>query len=330
MVVGWRDKMDHNLFTRVLEVVTFGETMALFNSPEGKGIEQANHLEKSFGGAESNLAIGLARLGHSVGWFGHLGKDPLGQAIIKTIRGENIDVTRAMLSSEKPTGIMLRESNRNSLSVYYYRKHSAASFMVPEDLDVSYISQAKILHVTGITPALSPSCAAVIQKAVQIAKSNGVKISFDPNLRLKLWTIEEARPILLELAEAADYFLPGMDELKLLYETEDEAAILNHVSRLQAVTIIKNANGKNLIVDGANIIAIPFTKVEHMVDPVGAGDGFCAGFLAGILKGYSYEQAVRLASIVGSLVIQAQGDWESLPTWEQVDQIMNQTKHIER
>lgn len=304
--------------------------MALFSSAEGKGIEQASRLEKSFGGAESNVAIGLARLGHSVGWFGHLGKDPLGQAILKAIRGENVDVSRAKLCDNKQTGIMLRESIRESLSVYYYRKHSAASLMVPEDLDAAYIAQAKILHVTGITPALSSTCVKVIRKAVHIAKSNGVRVSFDPNLRLKLWTLEEARPILLELAELADYFLPGLDELKLLYETNDEAVVLDQVSRLKAVTVIKNANSHNWVIDNQGFRAIPFTKVEHMIDPVGAGDGFCAGFLSGILQGYSHEQAVHLASLVGSLIIQAAGDWAALPTAEQVAQMLNQTKHIER
>lgn len=138
------------------EVVTFGESMALLIAEGGKGLEYASDLKPSFGGAESNVAIGLARLGHASGWCGRLGNDPFGHRVYKAIRGEGVDVSRAQLTDEAPTGLMIRENVAGKSSVYYYRKLSAASFMRPEHLDETYIAGAKILHITGITPALRP------------------------------------------------------------------------------------------------------------------------------------------------------------------------------
>lgn len=312
------------------EVVTFGESMMLLTPPAGRGLEYSGRLDRSFGGAESNLAIGIARLGHSAGWFGRLGSDPFGRYILKAIRGEGVDVSRAALTDEAPTGFMAREVVGGKVSVYYNRKASAASRMTPEHLDEAYIAGAKLLHVTGITPALSESCARTVLEAVKMAKRHGVKVCFDPNLRLKLWTLDEARPVLLELAEHADYFLPGLDELKLIYGTEDLDAITDKLGKLRAVSVIKGADGETLLLDGNERTAVPYFPVEQVIDPIGAGDGFCAGFIVGVLKGYELKEAVRLGNLVGSLVVQAEGDWEALPTWAQVEAVLGNAKHVER
>jgi 2-dehydro-3-deoxygluconokinase len=312
------------------EILTFGETMALMMPMNGKGLEYSSQLQQLFGGAESNLAIGVTRLGHRAGWFGRLGNDPLGRMILKKIRGEGVDVSRAALTTEAPTGLMLREEVMGKTSVYYYRKNSAASYMQPQHLDESYISQAKILHLTGVTPALSKSCKATVIEAMRLARKNGVKVSFDPNLRLKLWGIEEARPVLLEMAKEADIFLPGLDELKLLYQTEDWIEIIAKLRELPAISIVKGGENETFVVDKDSVLAVPYFPVEHIVDTVGAGDGFCAGFLVGLLKDYSYAEAVKIGNLVGSMVIQAEGDWEGIPSWEQVQAILHDVKHIER
>jgi 2-dehydro-3-deoxygluconokinase len=312
------------------DLLTFGETMALFMPQEYRGLEGAASLEQSFGGAESNVAIGAARLGCSVGWFGALGDDPFGRAILKRIRGEGVDVSRAKLVEGEQTGLMFRESVAGKLAVHYYRKHSAASRMRPEHLDLEYISGCKLLHVTGITPALSDSCRETIIAAIAAAKEAGVKVSFDPNLRLKLWSIEEARRVVLPLAEQADYFLPGWDELKLLYETDDFNQVKERLDRLQAVSIVKGIGDKTIVIENGNTTEVPFYPAEQVVDTVGAGDGFCAGFLAGLLKGMSAVEAVRLGSINGSLVVQMRGDWEALPDWTAVERRLSDKGWVER
>ncbi|MGG1552828.1 sugar kinase [Paenibacillus ferrarius] len=312
------------------EILTFGETMALLMPSGGKGLEYSAELHSLFGGAESNVAIGISRLGGSVGWFGRLGKDPLGRMIFKKIRGEGVDVSRAELTAEAPTGLMMREVLMGKTSVYYYRKNSAASRMGAQHLDESYIAGAKLLHLTGITPALSESCREAAFEAVRLARKHGVKVSFDPNLRLKLWSIDEARPVLLELAKLADIFLPGLDELKLLYQTEDWDTIVAELRKLPGVSIVKGGDNETYVVTQDEIIAVPYFKAEHIVDTVGAGDGFCAGFLVGVQKGLSYPEAVCIGNLVGSMIVQTEGDWEGAPTWEQVDAVLNDVKHIER
>jgi 2-dehydro-3-deoxygluconokinase len=312
------------------EVVTFGETMALM-MPEGtKGVEYSSQFSKSFGGAETNVAIGISRLGHRVGWFGRLGKDPFGRMILKSLRGEGVDISRVELSEDGPTGLMLREVVAGKSSVYYYRKNSAASTMQPSHIDADYIRQAKILHVTGITAALSIDCKEALIESIKIAREAGVKVCFDPNLRLKLWSIEEARPVLLELAEHADYFLPGLDELHMLYDTEDFGQIVNKLKQLNAISIIKGGDNETYIVEDDKVSSVPYFKVDQIIDTVGAGDGFCAGFITAMLKDYSYNEAVSLGNLIGSMVIQLEGDWEALPTWDQVEAILNNKKHIER
>ncbi|MCR2802574.1 sugar kinase [Paenibacillus soyae] len=312
------------------QIITFGESMALFMPEEHKSIERASKLEQSFGGAESNVAIGLARLGSSVGWFGALGDDPFGKLVLKTLRGEGVDVSRAKLSVEAPTGMMFREHVAGRLAVHYFRKGSAASRMKPEDLDEEYIRGAKLLHVTGITCAISEEGRRTVRRAVDIAKEAGVLVSFDPNLRLKLWSIEQARETLLPLAADADYFLPGWDELKLLYERDDYAVVKSRLNELKAITVIKGMGDATVVLDKDQETSVPFYPAEQVVDTVGAGDGFCAGFLAGIMKGMSPEEAVRLASINGSLVVQMRGDWEALPEWEVVEQRMSAKAWVER
>lgn len=304
--------------------------MALFMPPEHKALERAAVLEQGFGGAESNVAIGLARLGCSSGWFGVLGDDPFGKMILKTLRGEGVDVSRATLSGEAPTGMMFRESVAGRLAVHYYRKHSAASKMEPEQLDEEYIRGAKLLHVTGITAALSESARRTVRRAIDIAKDAGVKVCFDPNLRLKLWSIEEAREVLLPLAEAADYFLPGWDELKLLYETDDYEEVKAKLVQLNAVTVIKGLGDTTIVLDKGVETTVPFYPADKVIDTVGAGDGFCAGFLAGLMKGMTAAQAVGIASINGSLVVQMRGDWEALPEWSAVEQRMSAKAWVER
>lgn len=312
------------------EIVTFGESMGLLTAKDTRGLEYAAKLDKSFGGAESNLAIGVSRLGHTSGWFGRLGNDPIGNMILKAIRGEGVDVSRARMSDTEPTGLMIRENASGKASVHYYRKLSAASAITPEDLDADYIAGAQILHVTGITAAISVSGLATVEAAIHIAKQAGVKVSFDPNLRLKLWSAEEARPVLLRLAEQADYFLPGLDEMKLLYNEEDDQKVLERLSAMNAVCIVKGGPDLTYVLVNGTLTEVPYFKADHVLDTVGAGDGFCAGFLSGLLKGYSPQEATRLGNLTGSMVIQAVGDWEALPTWEQVEAKLNNVAHVER
>jgi 2-dehydro-3-deoxygluconokinase len=315
------------------ELVTLGETMVLLTPVPGGSLEDASLFLRSLGGAESNVAIGAARLGISAGWISRLGKDPFGAFLLKKIRGEGVDTSRVMFDEKFATAVMFKEvKDHGNPNVFYYRKSSAFSQIQPDDLDESYIAEAAILHISGITPTLSESAKATLQKAIDIAKNNGTKISFDPNLRLKLWSIEEARDILFDLASRSDYFLPGAEELRLLFDTSKREEWIEMIRGMGIPhTVVKLGEEGCMLIERDFVKQIPGFAVQKVVDTIGAGDGFAAGFLSSVIKGMSVEEAAIIANAVGARCVTFQGDIEGLPTQEELEQFLGiRNRDIER
>jgi len=315
-----------------MDVVTFGETMVLFSSEHILPLEYVHQLNKQIGGAESNVAVGLSRQGHTVGWFSKLGNDAFGRYVQKSIRAEGVDTSRCLTTDEAPTGIFFKEKKAvDHVNVYYYRKGSAASRLTPEELDEQYIAQAKILHISGITPALSENAYRTVMKAIDTARQHHVKISFDPNIRLKLLEENKLRCILLEITKKVDFILTGLDEGEFLTGESTPETVADKLMSFGAGTVIvkngeKGAYYKTLSENGY----VPAFPVQQVVDPIGAGDGFTAGFLSGILLKESTAHAVRRGNAVGSRVIQVNGDIEGLPTRKEVEEIISQSRKKEK
>ncbi|WP_139488408.1 sugar kinase [Brevibacillus dissolubilis] len=306
------------------DIVTYGESMVLLTPTQIGSLEDAVTYLRSIGGAESNVAIGAARLGASVGWFSRLGKDPFGTYLLKKIRGEGVDTSRVVFDSAYPTGVMFKELKAaGNPNVYFYRRGSAFSQFQASELDEAYIAQASILHLTGIVPALSDSCRKMMYRAIEIARRNGTKVSFDPNIRLKLWTAEEAREVLLDVASLCDYFLPGENELTLLLQTDDREIWKKRLLELGVpVTLIKLGDQGCLLLEKGEYTHIPGFLVDTVVDTVGAGDGFAAGFLTSIIRGRSLREAATIANAVGARCVTFHGDIEGLPTTEELERFM--------
>ncbi|HJV44886.1 MAG TPA: sugar kinase [Bacillota bacterium] len=304
-----------------MEVVTLGETMVLFVPSSIGPLRYASSFDKTIGGAESNVAIALARLGHQVGWISRLGDDEFGLFVRQFIRGEGVDTSRVLFDKQYPTAVFFKERQvQQDPKIYYYRKGSAASQLTPEDLDEGYIAQAKYLHVTGITPALSDSCRRTVEKAINIAKQNGLTVVFDPNIRLKLWNREEAGRVLLEIAAKCDIVLPGIEEGEILTgEVEPEAIAQRLIANGAKAVVVKLGERGAYYATKNNEEYIAGYPVKQIVDTVGAGDGFAAGFLSGLLRGWSYSEAIRLANRVGAFALTVPGDVEGYPFWDQVD-----------
>ncbi|MEC5186919.1 sugar kinase [Geobacillus thermodenitrificans] len=310
-----------------LDVVTFGETMVLLTSEPMTPLEYSSHFYKQIGGAESNVAIGLQRLGHSVGWFSKLGNDPFGRYIHKFVRGEGVDTSRCIYTDEAPTGIFFKEKRSSTdIKVYYYRKQSAASLLSPDDLDEGYIGRAKFLHLTGITPALSLSCREAVFKAIEIAKKYKVKIVFDPNIRLKLWTLEEARPVLLAIAAEADVVLPGLDEGEWLSGRNTPEEIARFFGNEKLVIIKLGEQGAYYRFKCESGYVKGFA-VPQLVDPVGAGDGFAAGVISGLLRNESIPDVVKRGNAVGAIVVGINGDVEGLPNEGELEEFLQGAVH---
>src|SRR5665213_451530 len=201
----------------VSDLVTIGEATALFSAPTVGRLRDARRLDVSIAGAESNVSIGFCRLGRTSSWIGRIGDDEFGQLILKTLRGEGVDVTGAVTDESRQTALMIKErSAENMVRVSYYRHGYAGSALTPDDLNVKIIESAKILHVTGITLALSDTAREAIYRAVQIAKEASVVVSIDFNYRSRLWSPEDAASAIRPLALLADIVFAGEDELFVL------------------------------------------------------------------------------------------------------------------
>ncbi|GAB6099549.1 sugar kinase [Halanaerocella petrolearia] len=316
----------------MLDVVTLGETMVMMNPVETGNLKYIYDYKKKLGGAESNFAIGLSRLGHQVGWFSKLGEDPHGKYVKSFIRGEGVDTSQVKFTSEAPTGLMFKDRRElGESNVYYYRHGSAASKMKPEDLSEDYIAQAKYLHLTGITPALSDSCYKTILKAIEIASKNNVKVSLDPNLRLKLWDKEKMREVILDLFKKSDIILPGLEEGEILFGTDDPIEIAHQILDLGAETVVVKLGADGaLVANKENKEKVAGYQVERVVDPIGAGDGFAAGFISGQLRGKGLVGSTKIANAVGAFATTVTGDVEGLPTREEIKVFTGQKDAITR
>lgn len=313
------------------ELITLGETMASLVPVTAGPLRYVQQLNTRIAGAESNLAIGMAKLGHHAAWISRLGKDEIGQLVLNSIRAEGVDMSAVVFDPDHRTGIMIKEMSAGETSVHYYRENSAASHLSPSDLDEEFFRGVKIVHLTGITPVLSDSCRDTVVRAMDIAEKVGAKISFDPNIRRKLWKGRDLVPFIRELTERSDIVLIGLDEAEALFDTNMpeeifDALILN--GRATAVAIKNGADGAWVADKETRRHISPIDC--RCVEPVGAGDGFNAGFLSGILEGADIELCGRMGNIAGGLATQVSGDFEGYPSPEKMKAMLTSAKEIYR
>lgn len=312
------------------EVITIGESMVLMIADQGGPLEFVTSFTRKIAGAESNVAIGLSRLGHQTGWISSLGDDPFGKYIRNTIRGEGVDTSLVTVTSAYPTGMMLKEQNdAGDPNIYYYRDNSAASHMTSSLLVDSYFAHGKILHITGIFPMLSEECQQTTFAAIAIAKAKGLLISFDPNIRKQLWQGESSRRMLLEIARQADIILPGIQEAQLLvgHSSWAEISAAFHQQGIGVVVMKDGAAGAYYSKQTANGVIMdgyePGFKVKRVVDTVGAGDGFAVGVLSGILKELPLQEALRQGNAIGAMAVMVKGDSDGYPSDKQLNDYLS-------
>ncbi|WP_406582355.1 sugar kinase [Bacillus salipaludis] len=305
-------------------IVTIGETMVLFQPIEEKPLKYNSLFTKSIGGAESNVAIGLSRLGKKTRWVSRLGNDPFGDLIISTLAGENVDTSFVVRDDAYPTSIYFKDIYRiGEPCVYYYRKGSASSAWKPEHVDKRWFANARILHMTGITPALGEATLEFTMECMKMAKLMGLTVSFDPNIRFKLWDEQYAKQALLSLIPHCDIFLPGIKEAQFLFGEKSHEELAKEILELgpHTVAIKLGSDGAYGVRKNEEPVMVPGFKVEKVLDSVGAGDAFASGFLAiasDDIHHFSLEKAMEMGNKMGSIVIQGKGDWEVLPYLEEV------------
>ncbi len=300
-----------------LDVITFGETMVCFAAHEVGPLEQAATFTKIVAGAESNVAVGLARLGLTVAWLSRLGDDSFGRYIRRSLEAEGVDCRSVVIDAQRRTGFMLksRAPAGEDPVVEYHRRGSAASALSLADFDEARFLAARHLHVTGITPALSADCAALVEDAMRFMRAAGRTVSFDPNLRPKLWPSREAMAEHLNrLAGLADWVLPGLAEGRQLtgLASAEEIADFYLARGARAVAVKLGAEGAlwRTAEAGGRVPGVP---VERVVDTVGAGDAFAAGLISARLEGHDWPVALARANWDGAQAIQVVGDMDGLP-----------------
>lgn len=298
-------------------VVSAGETMVLGVPSRPGRLRHAGHLEIKIGGAESNVAIALSRLGIPAGWMSLLGEDEPGQIVLDRVRAEGVDTSRVRRVPGRPTGLYLRETVGPETRVYYYRAGSAASTLTPDDLDVSYLRGARFLHLTGITPALSESCRGFVLRAAREARGAGVRVGYDVNYRSKLWDAESARAFSEEILPLVDVLFVGDEEARALWGRSDEGLLGELAGAGPEELVLKGGErGCTALIGGELLEGAAFSVAE--VDSVGAGDAFDAGYLAGWVWGLPAEERLRVANAMGALSVSTLGDYEGLPSREEL------------
>lgn len=313
------------------QVLTIGDAMITMN-PSSKGpLRYVSTFERKMGGAELNFAIGCARLGMTSRWISRLGNDEFGRVIYNFARGEGVDMSQVQFVDGYPTSLNFKEIHEDgSGKTFYYRYQSPILSFSPEDITDDMFEGIDLVHLSGVFLAIVPQNIEIVMEIVKKAKEKDIPISFDPNIRLKLWTIEEARIAYEKVLPSVDIFLTGLEEVRLIFgrdSKEDLAELAQHYG-IKDFVVKDGGNGSSVYRNGVWTKAKAF-KIS-VVDTVGAGDGFDAGYIYGYLNQYEPAEILRFANGVGALVTTVSGDNEGLPYLEEVKAFINQEMVIER
>lgn len=301
------------------EIVCMGEPMIEFNQTGRDG-----HYLRGHGGDTSNCAIAAARAGAAAGMFTALGQDEFGDSLLR-LWGENgVDSSQVIRSAEAHTGVYFVHHGENGHSFSYLRAGSAASRVGPAEVPHDYIRKARILHASGISLAISASACDAVFEAMSSAKEAGVLVSFDTNLRLRLWPLARARAMIGAAMAMTDIALPGLEDAEQLLGLSDPDIIADHYLTLGAKVVALTLGSKGCLVATADerrrVAGIPV----QAVDATGAGDTFDGNFLAEYLRVGDPFAAARFANGAAALATQGHGAVAPMPRRAEVEAFLKQ------
>jgi 2-dehydro-3-deoxygluconokinase len=263
--------------------------MALFVPAEPGPPDEVVTWTRTVGGAESNVASHLAVLGLRSAWVSAVGDDAFGRAVVSTVAAFGVDVSGVLVDPDRPTGMYVKESDAAGSPVRYYRRGSAASGLGPPLLDTLSLDGVRVVHTSGITPALSDSCLELMRALAAAPRT--FTLSFDLNWRPRLWADRDPS-VLRELAAAADVVFVGTDEAELVWGVAEPGALRQFLPETHTLVVKQGAAGATLFEGTSAPVFQPALNVD-VVEPVGAGDAFAAGFIFGTLSGWSPRRRLR-------------------------------------
>lgn len=312
---------------RLLDLVCVGEPLVQFNPLDEGPMRHANLFEKHAAGAESNIAIGVSRLGHRAALITKLGFDQLSKFVLSTLKGEGVETKWIKQVEGKSCGVFVVQRNYpvpGKSDLIYYRNDSAARLLSPADISEDAIRQSKILQLSGITPALSDSCRKACFRAIDLAEKHGVKFSFDPNYRRRLWSVREAAPVFMAMAKRADILFSSPEEGEMILgKRVSGEKMLEELSKLGPKTVVlKLGAKKGLLAKSPQGKARAPSYAVPVVDVIGAGDGAVAGFLSALLSGEKLARCLKTAAACSALVVMRRGDFENLPTRDELEKFL--------
>jgi len=270
----------------------------------------------------------VARLGHTAGFIGAVGQDDFGRCLLERFKRDGVDASQVKVLPERSTGVaFVAYFSDGSRKFLFHWRHAAAGQLSPKDVDANYFRDAKWLHLTGCNLAVcEPACEACY-RALECLPQNA-KVSFDPNIRPEVLSLEEIRDICRPVLERADVFLPSAGEAMMFTgASSDEAGCQQLAAEGKLVVLKQGALGCRLFA-GDNDITVPAFAVDE-VDPTGAGDCFCAGITVALLEGMSLEAAGKFANAVGALAVTKKGPMEGAPTRERVIRLLKEQNEPE-
>ena len=303
------------------DVLTAGETMALLDPVADGEIAHGLGFTLRLAGAESNFAIGLSRLGVGVTWVSRLGADPFGDVIQSTLAAERLDLRFVERDPARPTGVFFKWRSGGRSHVLYYRRGSAASALAPEHVPQEALEGVRLVHLTGISTALSDTARALVLDLAARARARGITVVFDPNWRPALWeSPKEAAEAQRDVLPNVDWYLCGSEEGRLLLGVDDDEELLEAIRASGSGHAAVRVGARGCLVEeGGETFEVPPDRPTTVLDEVGAGDAFAAGFAYGLLQGWSPTDCARAANAIAAAALTGTGDWETLPLLHQVE-----------
>jgi 2-dehydro-3-deoxygluconokinase len=310
-----------------LDVIALGEPMLEFNATEAGSLTEVQNYEVGWGGDTSNFAVTVSRLGRSAGYICRLGDDDFGKIFLDLWKHEGVDASHVILDKHAPTGIYFISRRGETHSFTYYRSGSAASRLSEDDIPEAYVEQAEVFHTSGISQAISNSACDAVFYAIEVAREAGVLISYDPNVRLKLWSRGRAQSTILETIRMADFVFPSLEDARIITGLADPEQIARDLQKLgPKVVALKLGEEGALLATQGDLRRIEPFKID-VKDTTGAGDSFAGAFIVAYLDGLDPYECGRFANAVASLTCTDLGAVKSIPTRSQVEDLLNGEEH---